>query len=123
MTRRAFVAALITMILMTTPAHAMDLAVRASGGSTVRITINGGPKPDTARLLYVSAELVEVVLGGPESFYRASEIELFGADSPWQHVVTYTSLPPGHYEIRATIYDTAAKVIASAKTSFITAAR
>jgi hypothetical protein len=45
---------------------------------------------------------VEVVAESPE-FYRSSEIQLEGERAPRTSVFEFRSLPPGRYEVRATL--------------------
>ncbi|HZT78549.1 MAG TPA: hypothetical protein VFA27_18005 [Vicinamibacterales bacterium] len=44
------------------------------------------------------------IVAESEDFYRSSEIELDGASAPKTTMFEFRSLPPGMYEVRATLY-------------------
>ena len=45
------------------------------------------------------------IVAESEDFYRSSEIQLDGSSAPRTAQFEFRSLPPGAYEVRATLYD------------------
>jgi hypothetical protein len=58
---------------------------------------------------------VEVVAESPE-YYRASEVQLNGEDAPRTTTFEFRSLPPGTYEVKAVLLDSAGEERAAALT-------
>lgn len=63
--------------------------------ATVRITVAVEPD-DANRMLLIEAD--------GDRFYRASELELSGADDPRLHSLVFKNLPAGNYMLRAGVY-------------------
>ena len=63
--------------------------------ATVRITVAVEPDADN-RMLLIEAD--------GDRFYRASELELSGADDPRLHSLVFKNLPAGNYMLRAAVY-------------------
>ncbi len=78
------------------PALAVRLTPRiAFGPSNVRALIQVEPHPDN-RLLRVTIDS-----GG---YYRSTDIQLEGAETPKSHFVVWKSVPPGQYIFAATVF-------------------
>ena len=52
-----------------------------------------------------AANRVMEIVAESEDFYRSSEIQLDGDSAPRTSMFEFRSLPPGTYEVRATLYD------------------
>ena len=51
-----------------------------------------------------AANRVMEIVAESEDFYRSSEIQLDGDSAPRTSMCEFRSLPPGTYEVRATVY-------------------
>ena len=99
------------MITAETPLDAVTFAVRFKAPPPDRLTLRVSPAVAFAPANLVvratiaadqSNRAVEIVAES-ETFYRSSEIQLEGDRAPRTSMFEFRSLPPGTYEVRATL--------------------
>ena len=87
------------------------MALPVGAGETERMTVRVSPAVAFAPANLVvratipaneSNRAIEIVAES-ESFYRSSEIQLEGDQAPRTSMFEFRSLPPGSYEVRATL--------------------
>ena len=90
------------------------MALPVGAGETDRMTVRVSPAVAFAPANLVvratipaneSNRAIEIVAES-ESFYRSSEIQLEGDQAPRTSMFEFRSLPPGSYEVRATLRGT-----------------